>query len=205
MRKARRFCPGVEGEICSICCGTERENTVRCPFECVYLEEARLHERPADLPANAEIPNKDIVVRERFLEQHGEQVNAVGSILVRAALREPGTVDNDVRDVLEALIRTWRTLQSGLYYDSRPENAVAARVFDNFRAGMEEYRQKLHKESMAFVSDSDVLTILAFLQRVELDRNNGRRLGRAFIDFLRRHLGAPEETAQTASPLIHPA
>ena len=205
MRKARRFCPGVNGDICSVCCGTERENTIRCPFECVYLQEARLHERPAEPLPGTELPNKDIVVSERFLRDHGEQVTAVGSIFLRAALREPGAVDHDVRDALEALIRTWRTLQSGLYYDSRPENAIAARIFDNFRAGMEEYRQNLHKESMAFLADGDVLIILVFLQRIELDHNNGRRLGRAFLDFLRQHVGAPEEAAPTASPLIHPA
>jgi len=205
VRKARRFCPGVDGDICSICCGTERENTVRCPFECVYLREARLHERAmAPLDTNA-MPNKDIVVRESFLREHAEQISDVGSILVRAALREPGAVDNDVRDTLEGLIRTWRTLQSGLYYDTRPENALAARIFDNFRAGMEEYRRDLHKESMSFVADSDVLSILAFLQRVEFDRNNGRLLGRAFIDFLRQHVPSPEEAAQPVSSLIHPA
>jgi len=30
-----------------------------------------------------------------------------------------------------------------------------------------------------------VLGVLVFLQRIELDRNNGRRRGRAFIDGLR--------------------
>jgi hypothetical protein len=38
---------------------------------------------------------------------------------------------------------------------------------------------------MTKTRDTDVLAVLAFLQRLEIDRNNGRKRGRAFIDFLR--------------------
>ena len=44
-RRPRRFCPGVRGDICSICCGTEREVTVDCPLDCEYLQEARRHDK----------------------------------------------------------------------------------------------------------------------------------------------------------------
>ena len=33
--------------------------------------------------------------------------------------------------------------------------------------------------------DADLLGVLVFLQRLELQHNNGRRRGRAFFDFLR--------------------
>ena len=54
-KRARRYCPGVSGEICPICCGTERENTIDCPSECEYLQEARLREKPIPL-TEAEFP-----------------------------------------------------------------------------------------------------------------------------------------------------
>jgi len=38
--------------------------------------------------------------------------------------------------------------------------------------------------------DVDVQGLLAFLQRLEIERNNGRKRGRAFIDFLRRQFPA---------------
>ena len=41
-RKPRRYCPGVTGDICSICCGNEREVTVDCPLDCPFLVEARV-------------------------------------------------------------------------------------------------------------------------------------------------------------------
>jgi len=39
--------------------------------------------------------------------------------------------------------------------------------------------------------DGDVLKILVFLQRLALDRNNGRPRGRAFLDALRGFYPAP--------------
>ena len=44
-RRPRRYCPGVRGHICPVCCGTERENTVSCPLDCPYLREARVREK----------------------------------------------------------------------------------------------------------------------------------------------------------------
>jgi hypothetical protein len=54
---------------------------------------------------------------------------------------------------------------------------------------------------MSKTRDADVLGMLVFLERVELDRNNGRPRGRAFLDLLR---GLQEESsadASEASPL----
>ena len=69
IRKPRRFCPGVRGDICTICCGTEREVTVDCPWDCAYLQEARKHERSAQVNADG-FPNQDIRVSEDFLRDH---------------------------------------------------------------------------------------------------------------------------------------
>src|ERR1035438_6507211 len=66
IRRPRRFCPGVRGEICSLCCGEEREATVDCPLDCEFLREGRRHEKaPARNPA--EFPNRDIQVPEKLL------------------------------------------------------------------------------------------------------------------------------------------
>jgi hypothetical protein len=39
---------------------------------------------------------------------------------------------------------------------------------------------------MTKTRDADILGLLVFLQRFELDQNNGRRKGRAFLDALRK-------------------
>jgi hypothetical protein len=199
IRKPRRFCPGVRGDICTICCGTEREVTVDCPWDCAYLQEARKHERSA--PVNPDgFPNQDIRVSEEFLRDHEPLLVATGRGLMRAAFDTAGAVDLDVREALDALIRTCRTLQSGVYYETRPDNALADRIRRYTQTAVEEYREhETERPGMPRSRDVDVLTTLVFLQRLELDRHNGRRRGRAFLDFLRSFFGVEDDAAALAS------
>jgi hypothetical protein len=185
IRRPRRFCPGVNGEICSICCGTEREVTVSCPFDCPYLQRAREHDPQVPLDEE-QIPNRDIRVSEEFLEKHEALLAFLGQALVDSALGTPGVVDFDVREALSALIRTYRTLESGLYYETLPNNSLAATIFRALQNAVDTFRRHEQEQlGMPGTRDTDVLAILVFLQRLELDRNNGRSRGRAFLDFLR--------------------
>jgi hypothetical protein len=206
-RKPRRFCPGVNGDICTLCCGAEREVTVTCPYDCPFLQEARRHEHTEPVDPKT-FPNQDIRISEEFLGEHEALLVVAMTSLALGAMETPGAVDRDVRDALDALIRTQRTLQSGVYYESRPENKLADRIFSEAQKGLEEFRKKEHEDlGLTHTRDSDVLGVLVFLQRLELDRSNGRPRGRAFLDSLRGFLsdvdgGAPQTTPE--SPLIVP-
>src|SRR5262245_48765052 len=128
-RRPKRFCPGVRGDICAICCGTEREVTVDCPLDCEYLIESRRHDKAVEL-TGADLPNRDIEVSEGFLRDNEVLLVYLCGGLLKAAMETPGVVDYDVREALESLIRTYRTLQSGVYYESRPANPMALAVYD---------------------------------------------------------------------------
>ncbi len=205
IRKPRRFCPGVNGDICTVCCGTEREVTVNCPLDCVYLQDARRHERRPDVDPD-QFPNRDIRVSEDFLRENEPLLLFIARSVMATAFDTPGAVDNDVRDALDALIRTYRTLISGVYYETRPSNMLADRMFSGVQAAVAEYRKtEGERTGVRHTRDADVLGVLAFLQRLELDRNNGRPKGRAFLDFLRGFF--PPETGEPAprtSSLILP-
>ena len=95
-RKPRRYCPGVSGDICAICCGEQREVTVACPLDCPFLREARMHEKPREMDQQ-EMPNKDIRVTEEFLRDHEPLLMFFGAHFLRAALSSAGAVDADVR------------------------------------------------------------------------------------------------------------
>jgi len=196
----------VRGDICTLCCGNEREVTVSCPFDCPFLQEARKHERSAPLEEKS-LPNRDIRVTEEFLEEHEALLAGAANSLLRAALETPGAVDTDLRDALDGLIRTQRTLQSGVYYESLPVNGLAIQIFRSTQEYLEEFRKEEHDSTgMSRTRDADVLQVLVFLQRLELDRNNGRPRGRAFMDFLRSFFSNPEEllAGPRASSLIVP-
>ncbi|MGD0362390.1 MAG: hypothetical protein ABSC93_16050 [Bryobacteraceae bacterium] len=206
IRKPRRFCPGVHGDICTLCCGQEREVTVDCPLDCPFLQEARKHEHSQPLDPDRML-NRDIRITEEFLEQHAELLLGAAKSLAFAAFETPGAVDRDVHDALEALIRTRRTLQSGVYYETRPDNIVANRIFAGTESGLEEFRKaETEKLGMTHTRDSDILSMLVFLQRLEYDRNNGRPRGRAFLDYLRQLLETEDIVLPTApaSSLIVP-
>lgn len=192
VRRPKRSCPGVHGEICTICCGREREVSVSCPLDCEFLQDARLHDKPVPLdPAN--VPHRDIRVTEKFLGDNEELLVFVGQKLGSVALEVPGLIDFDLRAALEALIRTYQTLQSGVYYETRPDNALAGRVFAAVQEGIAEFR-RLEQERFGLpkTRDADLLGLLVFFQRLELDRNNGRPRGRAFIQVL-QNFGAAQE------------
>ncbi len=200
-RKPRRHCPGVGGEICSLCCGNEREVTISCPLNCPYLVEARLQEKPRHLNPD-EVPNKDIQVTEQFLREHEPLLMFLSSHLLEASLNAAGAVDSDVREALQSLIRTYRTLQSGLYYETRPTNLIAAGIHQRMQEAIEALRKELAEKNATPLRDAEILGTLVFLERVELNQNNGRPRGRAFIDYLRRYFPVSEPSLAPAPPLI---
>ena len=155
-----------------------------CPLDCEYLRDAHRHEKVPELE-ESEIPNRDIRVTEQFLEEHDELVMLLAGALLAAAMNTEGTVDYDVREALESLVRTYRTLQSGVYYETVPPNPTAAAVFRAVQDGIGEIRRRETEQAgITKTRDADLLGALAFLQRIEYDRNNGRKRGRAFLDFL---------------------
>ena len=199
-RRARRACPAVNGDICTICCGTEREVSLACPLECEYLQEAHRREKPVP-PAQREMPHPDIDVSEEFVRAHEELLIFCTYSLVQAALRTPGALDADVIAALEALIQTHRTLESGLVYETRPENSVAAAVQQGFAASLEDY-QKLREEREALspLKNSEILKMLVFVHRIGLVNQNGRPRGRMFLDLLRQMV--PDTGVEAQAPGI---
>ena len=183
-RRPQRYCPAVRGDICTLCCGTQREVSVDCPLDCLYLREAHKHEKP--IPIDPEtLPNRDIPVSEEFLQENEQFLILLGSALAQAALRTREVVDSDIREALDASIRTYRTLRSGLYYQSLPANPLAAGLCRALDDAIARFRQE-EAESLGMhkTLDNTVLRLLVFLQHFELSYNNGRRRGRAFLGAL---------------------
>lgn len=204
-RRPRRFCPGVRGDICTLCCGTEREVSVDCPLDCEYLQEAHKHEKPQPLDMES-LPNRDITVSEEFLGENEELVMFLAHALAQAALRTPEVIDFDIREALAASIRTYRTLQSGLVYESVPDNPLAAALSRALQEAIAEFR-KAEAERLGIhkTRDSTILALLVFFQHFELSYNNGRRRGRAFLDALLDFYPAAAEVEPSAgSSLILP-
>ena len=149
-----------------------------------------------------QVPNRDVQVTEEFLREHEPLLVFLSSRLLEVSLATAGAVDSDVREALQTLIRTYRTLQSGLYYETRPTNLVAAGIHQRMQEAVESLRKELAGKNATPVRDAEILGTLVFIERMELTRNNGRPRGRAFLDYLRAYFPQSQERLAPASPLI---
>jgi hypothetical protein len=200
-RRARRACPAVHGDICTLCCGTEREVSLSCPLVCEYLQQAHQHEKAIPV-ADKDISYPSVVVSESFLRSNEELLIFCAYALLQAAMRAAGAIDSDVLTALEALIQTQRTLESGLLYETRAENTIAAGIQRGFSASLEEYRKaRSERDPLSAIRNSDLLTVLIFLHRLGQQNRNGRPRGRMFLDLL-RHMSPEQAIEERPSSII---
>jgi hypothetical protein len=184
-RRARRHCPAVHGDICAICCGTEREVSLSCPLECEYLQEAHRREKPIPVDEK-QMSDPDIAVSEEFLRDHEELLLFCMVSLVHAALRTDSATDADALEALQAQIKTYRTAESGLVYETRPVNTIAAAVQRAFSESLADYQKvRSERESLSF-RNAEILGVLVFLRRMGQQNQNGRPRGRMYLDLLKQ-------------------
>ena len=200
-RKEKRFCLAVHGRICPQCCGEQREVTLDCPRECVYLQQAREHEKPRqleELDRSALFPQVEIP--EKFVYEHEHLMMGLSYALFKSANSDHSLMDADLISALSALVASYETLvNSGLHYEtpiaSMGRQAVAAEV----QKMVKEFREAEQKHlGYSRLKDTDVLRALVFLVRMAYGKTSGRPKSRAFIDFL--FVQFPEKPASTGVP-----
>jgi hypothetical protein len=125
------------------------------------------------------------MLSEEVLGENEEFLEFLAAALGRAATGNPAVRDSDIREALEALVRTRRTLQTGLVYESLPANPLAADLYRDLERAIAEFRrQEAERLGVHQTRESTILGLLVFLQHFEMSYNNGRPRGRAFLDAL---------------------
>ena len=200
-RKEKRFCPAIHGRICPQCCGEQREVTLDCPSGCVYLQQAREHEKqrsmgdlnPADLFVQVE-------VEDQFLYQHEHLLMGLTFALSKSVRADRSLNDPDLIAALTALTKTWETLvNSGLHYENPIASPAQHAVVAEVQNMVKEYREAEQKHvGYVQLRDSEVLRALVFLVRMAHGRTSGRPKSRAFVDFLLAQF--PEKPSGIAAP-----
>ena len=203
-RKTQRFCPAKGEDICSVCCGTEREVTIDCPSDCPSLVASR----PYDLARRkidwSKLPFADVKIPASFAHGHVPLLNALTYAICLFARGNSPTVDSDALASLQALAESYRTLSSGLYYEKPPDHRLQRELYARLKAAIEEYKQAEAREAGGItVRDADIRDALIFFTQLGATYFNGRLKGRAFLDLLRSQIKA-EERAQPASNIVLP-
>lgn len=188
-RKEKRFCLAVHGRICPQCCGEQREVTLDCPSECIYLQQARQHERPRRVEdlngAGAEMFLK-VELDDQFLYEHEHLIMGLSYALAKRARMDRTLNDRDLIAAVTSLAKKYETLvNSGLHYESPTASLGQQAVGDEVQTMIKEYREAEQKHlGYSRLRDSDVLKGLVFLVRLAHARTSGRPKSRAFVDFL---------------------
>jgi hypothetical protein len=200
VRKEKRFCPAVHDRICPQCCGTEREVTLDCPSECVYLQQARRHERPGmeDIDQAALFPQVEIP--QEFLYEREPLIVGLSFALAKVARTDRGLRDRDLMAALSSLAKSYETLVgSGLVYEPPTANVPQQVLSAELQKMVAEYRQTEQAQAgYPTLKDADVLRALVFLLRLAYARTSGRPRSRAFIDFLGEQF--PQKDSLIAGP-----
>jgi len=211
IRKEKRFCPAVHGRICPQCCGEQREVTLDCPSECVYLQQAREHEkpRPAGEFASAELfPNTEI--NDQFLYRYEHLLMGLSYALGKRARADRSINDRDLVSTLTAMAKSYETLvHSGLHYEMPIAGMAQQGIAAEVQNMLKEYREAEQKQlGYSRLRDSEVLKAIVFLVRMAHGRTSGRPKSRAFIDFLLAQFPANQSTInapdETGSRIIMP-
>jgi hypothetical protein len=200
-RKEKRFCPAVHGRICAQCCGEQREVTLDCPGDCVYLQQAREHEKPRplqDLDPATLFPQVEI--GDQFLYEHEHLILGLTYALAKSARADRLIKDTDLIAALAAMAKTQETLaNSGLHYESPIASLGQQAVVLEVHTMVKEYREAEQKHlGYGRLHDSDVLRGLVFLLRLGHARTSGRPKSRAFVDFVLAQF--PEKQSAVAAP-----
>lgn len=200
-RKEKRFCLAVHGRICSQCCGEQREVTLDCPSDCVYLHQARQHEKPrsADELKDANL-FLQVDVGDQFIYEQEHLLLGLTFALVKAARSNPTLNDRDLIAALTSMAGSYETLvNSGLHYESPVTSLGQQAVVAEVQQMVKEYREAEQKHlGYSRLHDSDILRALVFLVRMGHGRTSGRPKSRAFLDFLFSQF--PEKKAGIGTP-----
>ena len=186
-RKEKRFCPAIHGRICPQCCGEQREVTLDCPSDCVYLQQAREHEKPRGM---ADVNPADIFLQveigDDFMYKHEHLIMGLIYALAKSIRGDRGLKDADLIAAVTSLAKRFETLvNSGLHYETPLPNPAQQAVAAEVQNMLKEYREAEQKHvGYVQLRDSEVLRALVFLVRMAHGRTSGRPKSRAFVDFL---------------------
>jgi hypothetical protein len=202
-RKASRFCPAKAESICSVCCGTEREVTIDCPADCVYLVASRRAEEGRRNLEARELPFPDRKIPESFIVDHERVLVGLANAVCVYARERRELVDSDVVAAVTSLAETYQTLSSGVYYEKPPVHPLQRELYESLKAALRGYQQTKAARDLERVSDSELRDVLIFFAKLGVLRMNGRPKSRAFLDFLRTQL-ASEDYSRPAPSIIVP-
>ena len=183
-RRARRSCPALEREICTVCCATKRLTEIRCPADCRYLASAQSHppavvQRRQERDARFLLPIVAGLEPQQyelffFVQQVLHGIDRVGRLPID---------DRTVRESAEALAKTYETASKGIIYDHQASSPPAERLSQELKPLLDDPKAAGGPQA----GERDVASVLRSVERAaagaEAALEGG---GRAYVELAGR-------------------
>jgi hypothetical protein len=128
-RRARRACPALGHDICTVCCGTKRQVEIHCPADCPHLTAAREHPPAAALRQRQQDLDVALLLVRDFNQRQSQIFFLVATFLVRYQPPElHQLLDADVAEAATALAATYETAMRGVIYEHQATTVAGARL-----------------------------------------------------------------------------
>lgn len=204
--KAKRLCPAKGEMICAVCCGTEREVTIDCPSDCVYLIASRQHRDERREVDWEKMPFASQKIPYSTLEAHEPFFMRLSYAVCEFASENRPLVDADIQAVYQALAETYQTLTSGILYENPPAYLLQRELYGKLRHEVEEYKKQepIGISAQTRVRESEIRDVLILVAQIAAGKSNGRPKGRAFLDFIRSQFKPGTFTKQESKIILAP-
>jgi hypothetical protein len=196
-RRARRGCPALDKQICSVCCGTKRLVQISCPSDCTWLASAREHP-PATIVRQQQ---RDVGLLSRVMrdlsKRQSELFFLIASFLARYQAPElHAPMDDDVAEAIGSLAATFETASRGLIYDHRPASVLAERLTTALKPVL-----AAAGKGGGSAFERDVAVVLRRIEGAVRDVRAFDQANRqAFLDLLRRVMTPLPDPADEGAP-----
>jgi hypothetical protein len=143
LRKAKRHCPALHQNICTVCCATKRLVVIDCPPDCVHLASARAHP-PATARRQQEADVAALMPTINQLTERQYQLFFLFQNVIAQARPEglARITDADVAEASGAAAATLETAARGVIYEQRPQSPAARKMAEAFAALVGQVREQ---------------------------------------------------------------
>ena len=202
-RKAKRFCPAKSTQICPVCCGEKRESEITCPADCVYLQTGREYETERLARRSPSLARTPRLWEPAFLQRYYGITLSIWNILSEQRGRMVEIVDQDLQLALEGLLKTYRTLESGIYYDHAPASYSAKSIYEAVKAYLDKTHSSLD-ESVPRLKVSEILDCLQLQKELFDAISLPRPKSRAYLDHIQSNVSQALPPQSQQSSIIIP-
>ena len=170
----------------------------------MHLISARRYEIEHRKPlTHSEIPFPDVEFSPEILRRNSEALSAIGVGVLQFAQQNPDLRDPEVLSALRALAETYRTLESGIYFERPPDAPLPRALYAHLAAAMQELKKHGAEQSgFTTLKDSEIFRLLIFFLRVGVRETNGRPRSRAYLDYLYAQFPGAAPAAEPDQPHI---